>query len=143
MTAIPSPMRNTKAIIIPACNSASTIAETLRSVQACRGISEIGQVFVCDDGSTDDTVNCARNAWRGPSNFVIERNERNLGQWQNVNAAIERVKAAYEWIFILHADDVVKENWLELYLPRISNADPRVASICSSYDCWFEDLGRI
>jgi glycosyltransferase involved in cell wall biosynthesis len=140
-----SEMKNSalKAVVIPAYNAAATIVETLRSVRACRGIDEIDHIFVCDDASTDDTIARAREAWDGPPELAILRNERNLGERCTVNAAFDRVKETYEWIFLLHADDVVKENWIELYLPRMRDADPRVASICSSYDCWYADTGRI
>jgi glycosyltransferase involved in cell wall biosynthesis len=132
-----------KAVIIPAYNAAATIAETLHSVRACRGIDEIGHIFVCDDGSADDTVGCARKAWAGPPALTIVQNKSNLGERRTINAAIQNCKDIYEWIFLLHADDVVKENWVELYLPRMHDADPQVASICSSYDCWYQDTGRI
>lgn len=133
----------TKAIIIPAYNAAVTIAETLRSVAACHGIDEIDQIFVCDDASTDNTANCARDAWIGPPELTVVSNEKNLGERRTVNVTIERIKDAYEWIFLPHADDVVKKNWIELYLPRIDGADSRVASICSSYDCWYQDIDKI
>lgn len=132
-----------KAIIIPAFNASATIAETLRSVRACRCIEQIDHVFVCDDASTDDTVGSTRNAWGGSPALTVLRNEQNLGQQRTVNAALERLNGACEWAFILHADDVVKENWIELYLPWMSNGDARIASICSSYDCWYDDIGRI
>lgn len=135
--------KSAKALIIPAYNAAATIAETLRSVQACRSIDEIDRIFVCDDGSADDTVSWARNAWVGPPALTIVQNKSRLGQWRNVNAAIQSCKDIYEWIFLLHADDVVKENWIELYLRRMRDADPRVVSICSSYDCWYPDTERI
>jgi hypothetical protein len=49
----------------------------------------------------------------------------------------------YEWIFILHADDVEKEKWLDLYFQRIKAAELSIASICSSYDCWYPATKRI
>jgi GT2 family glycosyltransferase len=132
-----------KVIIIPAYNAGGTIAETLRSVQACRRIEEIDHLLGGDDASTDDTVSAVRAAWSGRPALTVVSNEKNIGERHTVNAAIERVKDTYEWVLLLHADDVVKPNWIELYLPRMSDADSRVASICSSYDCWYQDVGRI
>jgi len=130
------------AIIIPAFNASATIGDTLRSVQSCEQIDEIRAVYVCDDASSDDTVEAAKGAWKGAPKLVIERNKENLGERRTVNAAIERLSSEFPWVLILHADDVVKENWIRLYFDRMRIAEPRVASICSSYDCWYPALGR-
>jgi glycosyltransferase involved in cell wall biosynthesis len=130
-------------IVIPAFNAAPMIGETLRSVQACAGLAKIGRVFVCDDASSDDTAAEAMRAWSGPQKLTIVRNPLNLGERRTLNVAIERLRGDYEWVFILHADDVVKENWIKLYLDRMGRAGPKVASICSSYDCWYPAANRI
>ena len=131
------------AIVIPAFNAAATIVETLRAVQACSGVAKLGGVFVCDDASTDNTPKIAADAWIGMPKLTILQNGQRLGERRTVNAAFERLRKDYEWIFILHADDVVKENWLDLYFQRIKAAPPRVASICSSYDGWYPEAKRI
>ena len=131
------------AIIIPAFNAAATIGETLRAVQACPGVTKLGEVFVCDDASTDSTPEVAADAWKSTPKLTILQNQQRIGQHSNVNAAFERVRNHYEWVFILHADDVVKENWLDLYFRRIKAAGPRVASICSSWNCWYPETKRI
>ena len=131
------------AIIIPAFNAAATIVETLRAVQGCPGVAKLGGVFVCDDASTDNTSKLAADAWISMPKLTIMQNEQQLGQHRTVNAAFERLRKHYEWIFILHADDVVKKNWLDLYFQRIMAAEPRVASICSSYDSWYFETNRI
>jgi GT2 family glycosyltransferase len=124
------------AIVIPAFNASATIVETLRAIQACPELPKLGGVFVCDDASTDNTPKIAADAWVSMPNLTILQNKQRLGERSTVNAAFERLRKEYEWILILHADDVVKKNWLNLYLQRIEAAEPRVASICSSYDCW-------
>src|SRR5262249_44515801 len=131
------------ALVIPAFNAAATIVETLRAVQACPGVTKLGGVFVCDDASTDDTCRLAADAWSGMPKLTILQNAQRLGEGRTVNGAFERLRRDYEWIFILHADDVVKENWLDLYFQRIKAAEPRVASICSSYDGWYPEAKRI
>jgi GT2 family glycosyltransferase len=131
------------AIVVPAFNAAATIVETLRSVQACPGAAKLGGVFVCDDASTDNTAKLAADAWTSKPKLTILQNGQRLGQHGTVNAAFERLRKRYEWIFILHADDVVKENWLDLYFQRINAAEPRVASICSSYDCWYPATSEV
>jgi len=135
--------RVSAAIVIPAFNAAATIVETLCAVQACPGVGKLGGVFVCDDASTDNTPTLAANAWIGVPKLTILQNEQRLGERNTVNAAFKRLRNNYEWIFILHADDVVKENWLDLYFQRIKSAAPRVASICSSYENWYPDAARV
>ena len=131
------------AIVIPAFNAAATIVETLRAVQACPGVSKLGGVFVCDDASMDNTPKLAADAWISMPKLSILQNGQRLGQHSTVNAAFARLRKHYEWILILHGDDVVKENWLDLYFQRIKTAAPRVASICSSYDCWYPATKKI
>jgi len=131
------------AIVVPAFNAASTIVETLRAVQVCPGVAKLGGVFVCNDASTDNTPQLAADAWIGLPKLTILKNEQRLGERRTVNAAFQRLRRDYEWIFILHADDVVKKNWLDLYFERIKAAEPRVASICSSYDVWYPEAKRI
>jgi GT2 family glycosyltransferase len=135
--------RVSAAIVIPTFNAATTITETLRAVQACPGVAKLGGVFVWDDASTDNTPKLAADAWVSMPKLTIVQNGQRLGERRSVNAAFERLRKDYEWIFILHADDVVKENWLALYFQRIEAAEPRVASICSSYDCWYPEADRI
>jgi glycosyltransferase involved in cell wall biosynthesis len=131
------------AIVIPAFNAAATIVETLHAVQSCPGVAKLGGVFVCDDASTDNTPKVAADAWISTPKLTILRNGQRLGERRTVNTAFEQLRKDFEWIFILHADDVVKENWLGLYFQRINAAEPRVASICSSYDVWFPEIQRI
>src|SRR5262249_47250351 len=110
------------AIVIPAFNAAATIVETLRAVQACPGVARLGGVFVCDDASMDNTPKLAVDAWNSIPQLSILQNEQRLGERSTVNAAFKQLRDYYEWIFILHADDVVKENWLDLYFQRIKSA---------------------
>jgi GT2 family glycosyltransferase len=135
--------RVSAAIVIPAFNAAATIAETLRAVQACNCVERLSGVFVCDDVSTDDTSKLAAASWTASPQLTILRNDERLGERQTVNMAFERLRGDYEWIFILHADDVVKENWLDLYFERMKAGGLRVASICSSYDCWYPEATKI
>jgi GT2 family glycosyltransferase len=135
--------RVSAAIVIPAFNAAATIVETLYAIQACPGVTQLGAVFICDDASTDNTCKLASDAWTSMPKLTILKNAQRLGERSTVNAAFGRLRKHYEWIFILHADDVVKENWLKLYFQRIKAAEPRVASICSSYDWWNPEANRI
>jgi glycosyltransferase involved in cell wall biosynthesis len=125
------------AILIPAYNAAATIGATLESLQKCREILAVDNVFVCDDASTDQTVDCVRRHWDSGGQLTVLRNERNIGERATINRLLRQLTSDYQWAYILHADDVVKENWLQLYFDAIQNVEPSVASVCSSYDCWY------
>ena len=64
------------AIVIPAFNASTTIAETLRAVQACPEVAELGGVFVCDDASTDNTPEIAADAWVNTPKLTILQNKQ-------------------------------------------------------------------
>lgn len=131
------------AIIIPAYNAASTIGATLGSLQKCREIEAVDGIFICDDASTDGTVDCALQYSKNQVKLTVRRNEKNMGERATVNNLLRQLDSGYQWAFVLHADDVVKENWLELYFNVIKNVESKVASICSSYDCWFSESNSI
>src|SRR5271166_2451439 len=131
------------AIIIPAYNAASTIGATLESLQKCREIRAVDDIFVCDDASADSTVDCALRYNDSTLQITVLRNESNIGERATVNRLLRQIGNEYQWAYVLHADDVVKENWLELYFDRIQNVGSRVASICSSYDCWFPESNTV
>jgi glycosyltransferase involved in cell wall biosynthesis len=131
------------AIVIQAYNDAATVADTLTSVSACRGIDMIGAVFLCDDASSDGTVEVARRTWCAKTPLTVLRNAKNIGERASLNRTFRELKRKFDWVFLLHADDAAKPNWLELYMPRIQACDDRVASICSSWDTWFPDLNKV
>ena len=129
-------------VVIPAYNAVSTIAETLLTLQQTSGLSNILKVVLLDDCSTDETLNVARVAWTSATTLEIWTNERNMGERRTVNRAFAQLSIETDWIFILHADDVVKPNWITLYIEAIQNIGENTASICSSYDVWWSDSGR-
>jgi GT2 family glycosyltransferase len=130
-------------VVIPAYNASSTIADTLEALQANPGLEQIKAVIVLDDASKDATVDAAKCAWRSSVPLEIWSNGANAGQWITTNSGLERLPADIEWAFILHADDVVKPNWISLYCDQMVCCPNHVGTICSSYDCWDPDSGRI
>lgn len=67
-------------IVIPACNAADFIADTLASVAQADGIEQLDQIIVIDDASRDATSAVARRALDAlglPG--VVLRNAHNLG----------------------------------------------------------------
>lgn len=134
------------AILIPAFNASSTIQETLVSIQAQapESLQRIDQVLLVDDCSTDNTAQVARQVWTLPTPALeIRSNPTNSGERATCNWAFRYLwDAGYSWCLVLHADDLAKSNWLALMLENIANASGSVASICSSWDDFYED-GRI
>jgi glycosyltransferase involved in cell wall biosynthesis len=131
------------AVAVPAYNAGKTIAETLDSLQANDAINEISLVVILNDCSTDDTVTVAQNHWRSKVPLEVWNNKQNIGERKTTNAALSRLSQFADWTFILHADDIVKPNWLTLCIDEIHGASASVASVSSSYDLWWTDTGSI
>jgi glycosyltransferase involved in cell wall biosynthesis len=132
------------AILVPAYNSSGTIRETLESIQSqSNGSTHLPDVYLADDCSSDATLKIAQTSWKPefPHLHVLRR-ERNFGQWKNVNDLMGQMVGKYDWILLLHADDVAKPQWLELMLNRIELSSAAVGSICCSWDDWMSD-GRV
>lgn len=71
---------------IPCYNEAENIADVIAAVpRDIQGVDEVA-VMIIDDGSTDDTVNVARDAGAD----IIHRNRRNLGLARTFRAGIDR-----------------------------------------------------
>ena len=135
--------RSRVAVVIPAFNAASTIGETLDALQRNSALSNIARVVLLDDCSDDGTIEVAERHWRSDVAFEVWRNPTNMGERRTTNAGIGRLADCVDWTLVLHADDVVKPDWLSLYLEAISVVPASVASICSSYDYWWPETGRI
>jgi glycosyltransferase involved in cell wall biosynthesis len=123
-------------ILVPSHNSERTIAETLISIQSQgETLRRIGAVCLCDDASTDSTIEVARNCWRVDGTpLMVWIQDRNVGERANVNQAVRRLKEHFDWIFVLHADDIAKPHWLSLMVTQIDTKIPKLGSICSSWD---------
>ncbi|WP_392534630.1 glycosyltransferase family 2 protein [Nostoc sp. C117] len=123
------------AILIPTFNNEDTLGYTLESIQSQEGwIEKVSSVYIADDCSTDDSVALAKKTWKGLIPLHIFPGEQNIGQWENVNHAINLIKETVDWLLILHSDDIAKPNWLEMMVSRIEACTENVGSICSSWD---------
>jgi GT2 family glycosyltransferase len=130
-------------VLIPAYNASTTIAETLDALQTSPELDCIQSVIVLDDASRDGTAEVAKFAWRSAVPLKIWSNEANVGERATVNSGVARLAVDIQWAFILHADDVVKSNWISLYLEEMAHCPDDVATICSSYDNWYPASGQI
>lgn len=130
------------AVMIPAYKSEATLAETLHSLLESQIDGAIEKVLLVENGASPETVAIARRVWTSATPLDILTIPVNNGLWPAKNLAFEKL-AEFDWVVMLHADDVLKPCWLELYLDAMRAADDRVASICSSYDNWFFESGEI
>ncbi|MGB8691231.1 MAG: glycosyltransferase family A protein, partial [Microcoleus sp.] len=109
-------------IIIPAYNSAETIAETLTSVQA-QTVSH-WEAIIVDDGSSDRTTEVANQ-------FVTDRRIRLLSQ-SNQGVSVARnagiALAKFDWLLFLDADDWISPLYLEKMAAALQK-DPSLDAI--------------
>ncbi len=89
-------------VMIAAYNAASTIERAVRSVLAQ---SEVQEVIVVDDCSSDDTAATAKRADDGTGRLTILSLARNSGPSVARNSALKVAKG--EWVTILDADDYI------------------------------------
>jgi len=133
------------AILIPCYNASATIGATLKSVEV--SIEKLGfpvPVFIYDDCSKDDSIAVARNSWKNQDTLFIEKNDENSGERKTVNRAFEFFYQKYNWVFIIHADDIVKPDWLlEIYAQIGKVDDKEYFTIWSSFDSLDDKTGNI
>jgi GT2 family glycosyltransferase len=92
-------------VIIPTYNGTKYLEQTLRSVLEQDPGSDLMQIEVVDDCSTqDDPEELVREIGQGRISFY--RQPKNLGLIGNWNDCIKRARG--HWVHILHQDDVVK-----------------------------------
>lgn len=99
----PRPWRHGVSIVIPAHNEAQNIAGTIRSVRdATSGPHEI---FIVDDGSTDDTVAIARRTALECGGDIFCLRKENAGKASALNAALPFIK--YDVMITMDGDSVI------------------------------------
>ncbi len=104
-------------VIIPTCNRAHFIGETLDSVLG--QTVPPGQIIVVNDGSTDSTLDVLQRY--GDRIEVID--QENSGRARAVNRAMEHVRGDYLWIF--DDDDIAVPESLERHL-AVLEAHPEI-----------------
>lgn len=130
-------LQGTVGIVVPCYNAEKTLPETLQSIaaQPAACLSRVSTVYLADDGSSDATAEIAGAFRIQGVRTELLRNAENLGQWQTLNKAVEKVlQDGCRWVLILHADDVAKEGWLSCMLENMGSCPPRVMSLSSSWD---------
>ena len=123
------------AIVIPAYNCRATISETLESLQrVCSGWEHVATVVICDDASTDDTVEVVKASTFDRCPLRLLRHETNRGEGACYRTMVAALSAAdINWLLILHSDDLVLENFLTRNAEIASRCPERAAAVSSNY----------
>ncbi len=113
-------------VIMGIYNCAPTLGEALDSLlaQTCQDF----KVIMCDDGSTDNTVEVAEKyASRYPEQFILIRNPRNMGLNYTLNHCLEY--ADTEFVARMDGDDISLPERFELEVNFLdSHADYAIVS---------------
>ncbi|MDE6555966.1 MAG: glycosyltransferase family 2 protein [Duncaniella sp.] len=118
------------AVIILNWNGASLLRRYLPSVLS-NTPSEIADVIVADNGSTDDSLQVLADSF--PTVEVMAFPE-NLGFAGGYNEAISRLSARYEYVVLLNSDVRVTDDWLTPLLdfmkehPDVVAVQPKILS---------------
>ena len=122
------------AIVIPAYNCRGTISETLESLQrVCLGWEHVAAVIVCDDASTDDTVEVVKASMFDRCRLQLLRHETNRGEGACYGTMVAALSADVNWLLILHSDDLVLENFLTRNVEIARRCPERTAAVSSNY----------
>jgi glycosyltransferase involved in cell wall biosynthesis len=115
-------------VIIPVRNESKNLP---RCLQALR---DVGEVFVIDSHSTDDTVEIARSHGAQVVQFHYQGGWPKKRQW-----AMNTLPIAYDWILLLDADEVLTPELAEEM--RLAIQNPAVNGYSVVLRTWF--LGRV
>jgi glycosyltransferase involved in cell wall biosynthesis len=123
-------------VVMPAYNAGSFISQAIESVlaQTWRDF----ELIVVDDGSTDSTLEIAKR-YAVQDVRIKVYSHPNKGTAPTLNRCIEL--ASSEWVFLMHADDLMRPNRLERQLAFVRE-HPELA-VASSLAWNIDSKGRI
>jgi GT2 family glycosyltransferase/glycosyltransferase involved in cell wall biosynthesis len=113
-------------IIIPVYNAHDDLALCLESL--CYWTTFPCRVIIIDDCSPDPRVDVLLNKYRSKSNFIVLKNDHNLGFTKTVNRGIEL--SGDDDVIFLNSDTILTPLWLQglraaaYSAPRIATATP-------------------
>lgn len=132
------------AILIPAYNCGATVGETLASLQQIEsGWEYVDQVIVCDDCSTDNTLQIVQSTGFNRSQLSILTHKKNLGEAVCYRSMVANLKPDTDWFLILHADDIALPCFLTKNVEIIKRNDERVAAVSSNYYTFGDGCERL
>lgn len=110
-------------VLIPAYNSSGTIEKALASVLSQK-INASVEIIVCDDGSTDETVEKVESVNKIHNKIRIIKNKVNEGVGATRNHLIDNARG--KWIAFLDADDIFLPEKLSTSLKLLSETEADV-----------------
>ena len=113
-------------VIIPSYNQSEYLADAIDS--ALQQTAKPHEVIVIDDGSTDNSLGIAQRY--EPQIRVISQVNKGLSSARNTGI----MNAIGEFIIPLDADDILKENYIEVMESILKEVD--VDIICPSFKCF-------
>ncbi|MCX6150790.1 MAG: trifunctional glycosyltransferase/class I SAM-dependent methyltransferase/polysaccharide deacetylase [Ignavibacteriales bacterium] len=114
-------------IIIPAFNSAETISDTIKSVQA--QTHKDWEAIVINDGSTDDTAKIVEKFIESDKRFrIVNGSHQGVGAARNTGIK----HAKYDWLLFLDSDDWIANKHLELLTAKLKE-DPKLDAVHSNW----------
>lgn len=122
-----TPQRLPVTVIVAARNEAHNLPRCLESLKA------VGEVYVVDSGSTDDTVAIAQSYGAKLADFRYSGGWPKKRQW-----AMDTLPLAYDWILLLDADEVLTRE-LANEIGQVIQ-DPRIDGYFIALEMYF--LGR-
>jgi len=114
-------MKPSISVFFPCYNDAGTIGVmVMRAIQTLREVSDDYEVYVFDDGSTDDSCLILQELARlYPKEFRFERHDRPTGYGGQIRAGI--AAAQKEWFFYTDGDAQYDARELKLLVEKISD----------------------
>ncbi len=105
-------------VIIPVRNEAKNLPRCLAA------LTEVGEVYVIDSQSTDETVEVARTHGAHVVQFHFQGGWPKKRQW-----AMNTLPLAYDWILLLDADEVLTPELSEEIRDAIANSNAQTPAI--------------
>jgi glycosyltransferase involved in cell wall biosynthesis len=133
---VPEPRAALVSVLVPTFDGERFLAEALGSVVA--QTHEDLEVIVCDDGSTDRTLDIARSFAAGDARVRVEPNREQLGPVGNFERCLALASGPY--VKYLMQDDVLEPDAVERLLTALTAADDLV--LATSRRVRIDDGGR-
>ncbi len=115
-------------VLVTVYNREQYVAESIRSILSSRFTDF--ELVIVDDASVDSSFEVAQQAVGGDSRARLFRNDRNLGQFQNRNAAASYATGKY--IKFLDSDDILYPYSLSIMHDAMESRPTASHAICHS-----------
>jgi glycosyltransferase involved in cell wall biosynthesis len=110
-------------VLMPAYNAAAYLGLAIESVLA-QTVRDV-QLLIIDDGSKDNTLQIAKGYAASDPRVRVET-QANVGIAHTLNRGLQMLDG-HEWVFLMHADDLMMPNRLERQADFIAKSDPKLA----------------